>query len=32
MKTNQKKNANFKKDSCLSSVAMVTLMGMRTPR
>ena len=30
----RKKNANFKKDSCLSSVAMVTLMvaHMRTPR
>ena len=34
MKTNEKKNVNFKKDSCLGSVAMVTLMvaHMRTPR
>ena len=36
MKTNEKKkkNANFGKDSCLSSVAMVTLMvaHMHTPR
>ena len=35
MKANEKKtNANFEKDSCLSSVAMVTLMvaHMRTPR
>ena len=30
----KKTNANFEKDSCLSSVAMVTLMvaHMRTPR
>ena len=35
MKINgKKKNANFEKDSCLSSVAMVTLMvaHMHTPR
>ena len=33
-KTKRKKNANFEKDSCLSSVAMVTLMvaHMHTPR
>ena len=33
-KRKEKKNANFEKDSCLSSVAMVTLMvaHMYTPR
>ena len=33
-KRKKKTNANFEKDSCLSSVAMVTLMvaHMRTPR
>ena len=33
-KRKEKKNANFEKDSCLSSVAMVTLMvaHMHTPR
>ena len=35
MKINEKKkNANFEKDSCLSSVAMITLMvaHMHTPQ